>query len=57
MDNDLKSAYGALIKQAGKARAYQKYYLGDQPLMYTHERLRQVFERSSVTSCRIGAQW
>jgi len=48
MDNDLKLAYGALIKQAGKARAYQKYYLGDQPLMYTHERLRQVFERSSV---------
>ena len=48
MDTDLKLAYEALAKQSQSARSYQKYYLGDQPLMYTHERLRQVFDRSTV---------
>jgi len=47
-EEDLKYAYKSLIKQAQNASFNLKYYNGDQPLQYSHERLRQVFSRSSV---------
>lgn len=48
MNEDLKLAYNALVTQANGARKLIKYYAGDQPLLYTHERLKQVFDRSTV---------
>jgi len=48
MSTDLEVAYTALSKQATSARTAMNYYNGVQPLMYTLERLREVFDRSTV---------
>lgn len=48
MNNDLKLVYSALVEQSARANANLRYYLGDQPLMYTHERLREVFQRATM---------
>lgn len=48
MNVDMDNVYQAIAKQSSSARGYMQYYLGNQPLMYTHERLRQVFDRSTV---------
>lgn len=48
MNVDMDNVYQAIVKQSSSARGYMQYYLGNQPLMYTHERLRQVFDRSTV---------
>lgn len=48
MDADLKNMYESLRVQSEKARAFRKYYAGDHPLIYSHERLREVFNKSNV---------
>lgn len=48
MSADLELAYDGILQQAYNAKKLMAYYNGDQPLMYSHERLRQVFERSNV---------
>lgn len=45
---DLKILLNKLNGQARKARHYRNYYIGDQPLTYSHERLKNVFKRSQV---------
>lgn len=46
--DDFKAIYNDLIQQSQKAWRYKKYYTGDQPLMYSHERLRQVFKVANI---------
>jgi len=48
MNEDLSLTYAAMASQSEQARVYTGYYEGKQPLLYTHERLRQVFGRSTV---------
>lgn len=45
---DLKILLNKLNEQARRARHYRKYYIGDQPLTYSHERLKSVFKRGQV---------
>jgi hypothetical protein len=52
MASDLERAFGALT---GKKEAYDRlfrYYDGDQPLVYSAERLREVFQRLDAKFCQ-----
>jgi len=48
MNPDLELLMGELGKQAENVHVFRRYYSGDQPLMYTHQRLKDVFNKSTV---------
>lgn len=48
MNPDLAVMRKKLKVQAEAARFYRRYYEGDQPLIYSHERLKDVFRKSNV---------
>ncbi|HQK35337.1 MAG TPA: phage portal protein [Spirochaetales bacterium] len=47
-NDDLKTMFNRLKEQERRVEAYTAYYYGDHPLIYSHERLREVFNRSTV---------
>lgn len=47
-ENDLKVGYLALKRASRQAKVFNNYYDGDQPLIYTHERLKEVFGRDKA---------
>lgn len=48
MTQDFKEIYSQLVSQADKTKHYKAYYDGDQPLMYSNERLREVFQSTNI---------
>jgi hypothetical protein len=43
MPNDLESAINALLAKQTRYNTLWQYYLGAQPVVYTNERLREIF--------------
>lgn len=46
--SDLDIAFKAITKNRMEARKYYRYYEGDQPMVFTYDKLVQIFGRSGL---------